>query len=644
MTEMLDVTVLPHIDSPRERGKESVRVQTRQDDAMVVTVVVPTKNEAANIAPLVAALHEALQGRRAEVIFVDDSDDDTAAVVRSTADGVAASGDAGSLDVRLIERVGAQRVGGLSGAVLAGLRMAKSRWVCVMDGDMQHPPTVIAEMLALAETGEVDLVVASRFRPTASSSGLSRRSRKLVSSACGGVARRSFARRLADITDPMSGFFLVDTDHVEFDHLRPRGFKILLELMVSHPNLRVAEVPFTFGPRHAGASKANAAQGLEFARQVAALKLSGARRGPWNYDVHGIVTVRSDRALPELEKFRVRSLADTPTITVTVRADDTIPLGESVDVTGDTPKVSYRERTGFSMSLDVSDAGVAVRVSPFVAKSPHVMYTNVVEPILRWQLVQRGYALVHAACFADEQEGFLVTARTDTGKTTTMLKVLDNSPLRFVSDDLVIVSPDGVIRSFPKPLTISAHTVHALKDTDLNRFERTILVPQSRIHSREGRQLAFLLTKYRLPVASINAIIQRVVPPPKYHVERLVRGVRSATGVEIAGMFIIQRGGTGDEALPPEEALTTLLSNCDDAFGFPPYASLERLLLAIADDDLRVREREIIATALTDVQVRLMRSDTLDWAVRIPHVVASWRSDNANSLEPDVVETASSPS
>ena len=167
-------------------------------------------------------------------------------------------------------------------------------------------------------------------------------------------------------------------------------------------------------------------------------------------------------------------------------------------------------------------------VSPFVARSPHVLYTNVVEPILRWQLVGLGYALVHAACFADGDDAFLVTARTDTGKTTTMLKVLDGSDLRFVSDDLVIMSPDGVVRSFPKPLTISVHTVHALRDTMLTLGERLALIPQSRVHSREGRRLAFWLTKHRLPVASINALIQLVIPPPKYHVQRLVRDVQSA--------------------------------------------------------------------------------------------------------------------
>ncbi len=307
-----------------------------------------------------------------------------------------------------------------------------------------------------------------------------------------------------------------------------------------------------------------------------------------------------------------------------------IPLGESVNLMLDVPTVSYRERTGFAMSLSVGPTNVEVTVSSFVARSPHVLYTNVVEPILRWRLVEQGYALVHAACFADGEDAFLVTARTDTGKTTTMLKVLDGSELRFISDDLVILSPDGVVRSYPKPLTISAHTVHALTDTMLTRRERLALRPQSRIHSREGRRLAFLLTRYRLPVASINALIQRVIPPPKYHVQRLVRGVESAPSANVAGLFVIQRGGTGEQHLRPEDSLSMLLSNCDDAFGFPPYASLERLLLAVAVDDLRTAEREIIASALDGVQARLLRSETLDWANRIPDVVSTWREADVN--------------
>ena len=227
-----------------------------------------------------------------------------------------------------------------------------------------------------------------------------------------------------------------------------------------------------------------------------------------------------------------------------------------------------------------------------------MLYTNVVEPILRWKLVERGCVLVHAACFAQNGNAWLLTARTDTGKTTTMLKLLAQLPVEFLSDDLTLLTPDGEVLTYPKPLTISRHTVHALGATDLVRSERLALKAQSRLHSREGRRAAFLLTRHRLPVASLNAVVQRLVPPPKYHVERLVPGVALGTRSHVAGLLIIERGGTGETALPAAEALAILLANCDDAYGFPPYATLEHMLLAMSPEDLRAKERELIQRAL----------------------------------------------
>lgn len=592
-----------------------------------VTIVVPTRNERDNVQPLLRSLEQTTRGIDTTVIFVDDSDDDTP--IRIADESLLFN--SATFRTQLIERVGGERIGGLSGAVLAGIEAATTQWVCVMDGDLQHPPATLLDMLDRAMDTDTSIVIASRYTNDGSNAGLSRRGRKVASTMAGQLAKSVFAGPLRNVTDPMSGFFVVDKSRLDTRLIRPRGFKILLEILVSHPELHPSEVAFTFGGRGSGESKASAKQGMEFVRQLRQLKATAASRLTWRYNIHDIVAVESDKALPELEKFLARSVRGLPTICVRVASLNYVPLGESLDLTGDVPVVSYRERTGFGMSLTLGVNTTDVVVTPFVAKSPHVMYTNVVEPILRWRLVENGYALVHAACFADGDDAYLITALTDTGKTTTMLKVLDRSDLRFVSDDLIVLAADGAVRTFPKPLTISAHTVHALHNTTLNKRERIALIPQSRIHSREGRQLAFLLTKYRLPVASINAIIQRVVPPPKYHVERLVRGVKTANHAMAQGMFIIQRGGSGEEVMDSAESLRTLLANCDDAFGFPPYSSLERLLLAASDDDLRSKERAIIASALLDRPVVAMKSDSLDWAERIPAAVRQWRSFGANA-------------
>ena len=77
-------------------------------------------------------------------------------------------------------------------------------------------------------------------------------------------------------TDPMTGFFAVRRGAVDTATLRPQGFKILLEILARH-RLAVTEVPFTFGARATGASKATAAQGWQFLRQLLELRLDTAR-------------------------------------------------------------------------------------------------------------------------------------------------------------------------------------------------------------------------------------------------------------------------------------------------------------------------------------------------------------------------------
>ena len=83
--------------------------------------------------------------------------------------------------------------------------------------------------------------------------------------------------------------------------------------------------------------------------------------------------------------------------------------------------IAYREPFEFGSRYRFSRTGRRiVEVSGLVRRSPHVLYTNVVEPLLRWTLAERGYALVHAACVTSGDRAFLITARTDTGKTTTV--------------------------------------------------------------------------------------------------------------------------------------------------------------------------------------------------------------------------------
>src|SRR6185312_16939066 len=127
--------------------------------ALVLSVIVPTKDEVENIRPLLARLAKVAPGVGAEIIFVDDSSDGTAEEIERLAVDQVRS-------VTVIHRPAGQRWGGLGGAVVDGLAHAHGTWACVMDGDLQHPPELIEELLEAAEDQPVDLVVASRYTAT----------------------------------------------------------------------------------------------------------------------------------------------------------------------------------------------------------------------------------------------------------------------------------------------------------------------------------------------------------------------------------------------------------------------------------------------------------------------------------------------
>lgn len=222
-----------------------------------VSIVVPTFNEAGNVRELLRRLEAALGPAGWEVLFVDDdSPDGTADAVRELA----------RVDprVRCLQRIGRR---GLSSACIEGMLAASAPTIAVMDADLQHDETVLPAMLAEIERG-ADLVVGTRYAPGGSTGGWS--DRRL------GISRLAtrLGRRVArhQVSDPMSGFFMlrrsVLTSTVR--DLSGLGFKILLDILASARSpLRIAEVPYHFRPRFAGASKLDEAAVWDFAMLLA---------------------------------------------------------------------------------------------------------------------------------------------------------------------------------------------------------------------------------------------------------------------------------------------------------------------------------------------------------------------------------------
>lgn len=237
----------------------------------MVTIIVPTRNEAANIRPLLQRLAAAMAENRFEVLFVDDSTDDTAQHIKQIAGDFA-------FPVCVLARPPAQR-NGLSGAVVDGFRAAGGAWLCVMDADLQHPPEVIPALLARAQEAGADVVVGSRQATAWGPRGLSRR-RALTSQLLTILARAWFPRLLKNVSDPLTGLFLVRRAAVQVDALRPDGFKVLLELLIRCPGLRVSELHFDFAARHQGQSKADFREGMRFFRHLLRLRATANRSFP----------------------------------------------------------------------------------------------------------------------------------------------------------------------------------------------------------------------------------------------------------------------------------------------------------------------------------------------------------------------------
>ncbi|WP_262371545.1 glycosyltransferase family 2 protein [Streptomyces sp. WAC01526] len=237
-----------------------------------VTIVIPTFNEAANIEELMNQIAAAIAGEQdMSVVFVDDSTDSTQEVIREAAARF-------PVHVSLYHRP--EPVGGLGGAVMEGIARTESRWIVVMDADLQHPPSLLSRLIAQGEGSGAGLIVASRYKDGGSASGLDGRYRVLVSHASRSVAKTLFPRLLRGVSDPLSGYFAIRRDVVDRaqrnDALRPLGYKILLELIVRCRPLTMTEVAYEFGPRRGGESTSTFREGLRFLRHLFRLRTSGA--------------------------------------------------------------------------------------------------------------------------------------------------------------------------------------------------------------------------------------------------------------------------------------------------------------------------------------------------------------------------------
>jgi dolichol-phosphate mannosyltransferase len=228
-----------------------------------LALTIPTLREAENIRKVLDHVRSVLDpvGILYEIIVVDDdSRDGTEEIVSSISRE--------DPRVRILVRKGER---GLSGAVLYGWKHTDAAILGVMDADLQHPPELLPRLIASMLAGH-DLVIGSRYVVGGSMSDWNP-IRNLISAAAIWVTW-PIQRRGARAKDPMSGFFFVRRQCVERIPFQSAGFKLLLEILVRGRVHSVEEVPFSFGLRHRGVSKASFKVAVDYAKLLLSLYAS----------------------------------------------------------------------------------------------------------------------------------------------------------------------------------------------------------------------------------------------------------------------------------------------------------------------------------------------------------------------------------
>jgi dolichol-phosphate mannosyltransferase len=204
----------------------------------MISIIVPTYNEAENIKKLIPAVNNALAGYEHEMIIVDDSSPDgTAGVAEELAE---------KYPVKVLRRENKQ---GLASAIVYGFEHSNGDILGVIDADLQHPPEYIKEFIKAIEEGN-DIAIGSRYVDGGRIEGWSKK-RILISKGAILLAKPL----LKNVKDPISGYFFLRKSVIDGVKFNPTGYKLSLELLVKGNYSRIKEIPYTFRIREKGESK-----------------------------------------------------------------------------------------------------------------------------------------------------------------------------------------------------------------------------------------------------------------------------------------------------------------------------------------------------------------------------------------------------
>lgn len=259
-----------HLPQSEQVSKDYVIPSLTATGQISLSLVIPTYNEGRNIGNLVAILSNLLDESRPQnyelIVVDDDSPDLTWEIAQSLTREYP--------QLRVIRR---QQEIGLSTAVIRGWQRSKGEILGVIDGDLQHPPETLLQLIAAMEDG-ADLAVASRH---VDAGGVSDWSilRRLLSRGAQTLGLIILPGVIGRVSDPMSGYFLVNRSAIAQHYFHPLGYKILIEVLARGQINRIVEVGYVFQERQAGKSKVSRKHYLDYLHHLIRLRLSLGKIG-----------------------------------------------------------------------------------------------------------------------------------------------------------------------------------------------------------------------------------------------------------------------------------------------------------------------------------------------------------------------------
>lgn len=257
--------------------------------APLLSLVLPTYNERENLPAVVDRLVRSLEDGAVDfeiVVVDDDSPDGTWALAEEMS--------ARDPRIRCVRRIGER---GLATAVVAGWRHARGRILGVMDADLQYRPESLPVMLAIMRERGADIAIGSRYAPGATVQEWSVK-RWAISLSARLIARLALPDAVGSILDPGAGYFLVERRVLDGVDLRPRGFKILIEVLARGRFDRVIEVGQQYEGRKEGQSKLRGRQVVEYVTHLMELsRATGELARSFRWTAAGLAGVAASLGL-----------------------------------------------------------------------------------------------------------------------------------------------------------------------------------------------------------------------------------------------------------------------------------------------------------------------------------------------------------